>query len=149
MLPPDAEPDAPPIADPLPPDFQTVHPKPPKSFPPAEPGRAMLRRPSKILSPDQPGHALPIDRRLGARIHARQIEQSGGPVQLELTASCHGADPAELTYRWITSAGILDETEGLKVRWTLPSTPGRHMVQVVIRDRDRAVAVHAFYFTVE
>jgi hypothetical protein len=148
MVPPDAQPDVP-IADPLPPDFQTIHPRPPKSFPPAQPGQAMLRRPSRSLSPSQPGHELPIDRRLDARIQARQLEGSDGPLQLELTASCRGADPAELTYRWVTSSGTLDDTEGFKVRWTPPSTPGRHMVQVVVRDGDRAVAVHALYFTVE
>ncbi len=119
MLPPDTGPDGPPMADPLPPDASAQFQKSPGWSRPARPGRS-----------------LPLRRDFRSRI---QVRREAG--QIICTALIRGAEAEGLTFRWITSGGVLDSKEGQEVRWTPPATPGRHMVQVTVRDGHGAISI--------
>jgi hypothetical protein len=48
-----------------------------------------------------------------------------------------------LSFVWTASAGTLSTTTAGEVLWTPPAGPGRHLVQVEVRDGERALAVDA------
>ena len=107
------------MADPLPPDAS-----------------ANFSRSPGWSQPSLPGRALPLRRDFRGRIQARRDGDA-----LVCKALIRGGDPARLTFRWITSAGELDQPEGQEVRWTPPTTAGRHMVQVTVREGHGALSV--------
>ena len=134
MLPPDQGPDGPPIADPLPPDQGADGPPIADPLPPD--ASAQHQRNPGWSTPSRPGRSLPLRRDFRSRI---QVTTDG--EQLVCNALIRGADPRQLKFRWITSGGVLDSTEAQQVRWTPPRTPGRHMVQVTVRDGHGALSV--------
>ena len=134
MLPPDQGLDGPPVADPLPPD-QGVD-KPPMADPLPPDASASFSQSPRWSVPARPGRALPLRRDFRSRIQAHRDGD-----QIVCKALIRGGDPARLTFRWTTSGGALNPPEGQQVRWTPPTTPGRHMVQVTVRDGHGALSV--------
>jgi len=149
MLPPDQGPDGPPIADPLPYDLSVDHasskPDAPPISDPLPPDAAGAFSPSPRWSrPSRPGRSLPLRRDFRSRIQARRDGDA-----LLCKALIQGGDAARLTFRWITSGGTLSSPEGQQVRWTPPTTQGRHMVQVTVRDGHGAISVDMLLHDVE
>ena len=161
-LPPDMGPDGPPVSDMLPPDLgadmhwdpapydmsvdhTSSKPDAPPISDPLPPDAAAAFSPSPRWSrPSRPGRNLPLRRDFRSRIQA----QRDGDALL-CKALIQGGDPARLTYRWITSGGELSSPEGQQVRWVPPTTPGRHMVQVTVRDGHGAISVDMMLHDVE
>ena len=124
--PPDAKvPDVPPIADPLPPDASAPYSSPPRRAP----GRKA---------------PLPLSRDFRTRIKA---VISGDQVQLH--AVTRGVGNPAMRHQWIVSGGTLDRADRQKVHWTLPTTPGRHMAQGVVRDGRGSMAVDIYLHEVK
>ena len=124
MVPPDAKADSPPIADPLPPDA---------SAPASQPPRGQMGQGNQRI--------LPLSREFRTRISAAPAASGGG---IQLRAQTAGAGMRQLRHSWVASAGTLDRADRQIVRWTPPATPGRHMVQVVVRDGRGHLAVDVF-----
>jgi len=137
MLPPDASPDVP-IADPLPSDASAATPPRPGQW-----GAFQIQPPDRQSLPGR-GDRLPLNRSLRTVIQA--LPRAGG---IELVARSQAPDPARLTYSWRASGGTLDRSDGPTALWSPPTTPGRHMVQVTVRDQHRTIFVAVHLHTVE
>jgi hypothetical protein len=81
---------------------------------------------------------LPLSRALNVRI----ARLPGPGDTLHLRALPTYASP-RLSFVWTASAGTLSSTTAGEVLWTPPEGPGRHLIQVVVRDGERALAVDA------
>ncbi len=125
--PPDAKlADAPPIADPLPPDASAPYSSTP-------------RRGARHA-----GQALPLSRDFRTRVKAvTSIDH------VSLTAETRGVGNPALRHTWTVSGGTLDRADRANVRWTPPTTPGRHMAQVVVRDGRGSIAVDVYLYEVK
>ena len=126
MAPPDAKPDTPPIADPLPPDASAPY--------SSTPGRGTPRA----------RHALPLSRDFRTRVTAVTSLD-----HVQLTAVTRGVGNPALRHTWTISGGALDRTDRQTVVWTPPTTPGRHMAQVVVRDGRGSIAVDVYLHEVK
>lgn len=89
------------------------------------------------------GHAaladdLPLSRALNVRI--ARLPGAGPAVHLRALPTY--ASP-RLAFVWTASAGTLSSTTTGEVTWTPPAGPGRTLIQVVVRDGERALAVDA------
>ena len=51
----------------------------------------------------------------------------------ELNANASDPDEDELTYTWVVATGII-KGEGSSVSWKAPSTPGTHIITLVVTD---------------
>jgi hypothetical protein len=133
------------VSDPMPWDFA--------------PGQTVLRQELRIedVDPPPPLRAIPEERDLAAaqeraaradqlplsRALNVRIARLGGPGEaVRLRAVPTYASP-RLSFVWTASAGTLSSTTTGEVLWTPPEGPGRHLVQVVVRDGERALAVDA------
>ena len=129
MAPPDAKvakADMPPIADPLPPDASAPY--------SSTPGRGTPRaRP-----------ALPLSRDFRTRVTAVTSLD-----HVTLTAVTRGVGNPAMRHSWSVSGGTLDRTDRATVRWIPPTTPGRHMAQVVVRDGRGSIAVDVYLHEVK
>ena len=109
------------------------------------------------LDPPPPLRAIPEERELAAA-HERTARADDLPLSRALNvriARLPGQDDAvrlravptyaspRLTFVWTASAGTLSSTTAGEVLWTPPEGPGRHLIQVVVRDGERALAVDA------
>jgi len=81
---------------------------------------------------------LPLSRALNVRI----ARLGGTSEAVRLRAVPTHASP-RLSFVWTASAGTLSSTTAGEVLWTPPEGPGRHLIQVVVRDGERALAVDA------
>jgi hypothetical protein len=81
---------------------------------------------------------LPLSRALNVRI--ARLAGPGDAVRLRALPTY--ASP-RLSFVWTASAGTLSSTTAGEVLWTPPDGPGRHLIQVVVRDGERALAVDA------
>ena len=127
MAPPDAKPpDTPPVADPLPPDASAPYSSTPRRSTPR------ARR------------ALPLSRDFRTRVKAVT-----SPDHVQLTAVTRGMGNPALRHTWTISGGTLDRTDRANVSWTPPTTPGKHMAQVVVRDGRGSLAVDVYLHEVK
>ncbi len=126
MAPPDAKPDQPPIADPLPPDATA-----PPSYP-SQRGRQQARP------------ALPLSRNFRTRV--RGVTSLN---HIEMTAVTRGVGNPALLHKWTVSGGTLERDNRQTVRWRPPTSPGRHMAQVVVRDGHGSIAVDVYLHEVK
>ncbi|HEY3354283.1 MAG TPA: hypothetical protein VGQ83_13605 [Polyangia bacterium] len=85
---------------------------------------------------------LPLPRGLAVRIV--RAARPDGTVLLRAATNRPGP---RLAFDWMASAGVLSSTTAGEVVWTPPEGPGRHLVQVSVRDGDRALAVDAVIVT--
>jgi hypothetical protein len=81
---------------------------------------------------------LPLSRALNVRI--ARLGGSGDAVRLRAVPTY--ASP-RLSFVWTASDGTLSSTSTGEVLWTPPEGSGRHLIQVVVRDGERALAVDA------
>jgi hypothetical protein len=81
---------------------------------------------------------LPLARDLTVRIQ-RQA-QEGGAVRLRARPSYPSP---RLSYVWMASHGTLSDESAGEVTWTPPAERGRFLIQVTVRDGERALAVDA------
>jgi hypothetical protein len=82
--------------------------------------------------------ALPLPRGLNVRI--ARSPRADGTVLFKAVTSF--ASP-RLSYVWMASAGDISGATSGEVVWRPPAGPGRHLVQVTVRDGERALAVDA------
>jgi len=151
MLPPDAQYDRAqydmPVPDPMPIDasgsdipYNDPMPTdaawhlPPHQLDPPPPIRGFETDPAARATRD----SLPLPRGLNVRI--ARTAQPDGTTRFRAVTSF--ANP-RLSYVWMASAGALSSTTAGEVVWTPPQGPGRHLVQVTVRDGERALAVDA------
>ena len=151
MAPPDAKPDQPPVVDPPPPDFMVPDPAPPDAKP-DQPPIAEPLPPDATAPPSYPpqrGHqqarpALPLSRNFRTRVRAVTSLN-----HIDLTAVTRGVGNPALLHRWTISGGTLDRDNRQTVRWRPPTTPGRHMAQVVVRDGRGSISVDVYLHEVK
>jgi hypothetical protein len=82
-----------------------------------------------------PGKSLPLSRGLRAQIVSR-VQQG----KIELSARCP-AGLKGLTYRWRASAGTIERSDHQSTLWIPPTTKGTYIVQLTVRDGDRAISI--------
>jgi hypothetical protein len=157
MMPPDAQSDH--VDDPMPVDAQAdYHMSDPLPWDVA-PGQTVLRQEVRIEDIDAPpplraipeAHEvaaararaaaedeLPLSRALNVRI--ARLGTTGAAVRLHAVPTYRSP---RLSFVWTASAGTLSSASAGEVLWTPPEGPGRHLIQVVVRDGERALAVDA------
>ena len=132
VMPPDAQADYH-VSDPMPWDIAPGHPTQPE-----EPRGVPEERDPAAQDPAARADDLPLHRALNVRI--ARLDATGDAVRLRAVPTY--ASP-RLSFVWTASAGTLSSTSAGEVLWTPPEGSGRHLIQVVVRDGERALAVDA------
>jgi hypothetical protein len=129
------------VADVMPPDAQAdyhVSDPMPWDLAPGQPTPRTETRPIAEMPVPVRADDLPLNRALNVRI--ARLGVTGGAVRLRAVPTYAGP---RLSFVWTASAGTLSSTTAGEVLWTPPEGPGRHLVQVEVRDGERALAVDA------
>jgi hypothetical protein len=127
--------------DPPPPDAQAdyhVSDPMPWDLAPGQPTPRTETRPIAEVPVPVRADDLPLSRALNVRI--ARLGVTDGAVRLRAVPTYAGP---RLSFVWTASAGTLSSTTAGEVLWTPPAGPGRHLVQVAVRDGERALAVDA------